>query len=45
MNETQLKIFINAADCGSLTKAADRLFLSPASCHESGQRPGSRSWC
>ncbi len=29
MNETQLKIFIHAADCGSLTKAADRLFLSP----------------
>lgn len=28
MNETQLKIFIHAADCKSLTKAADRLFLS-----------------
>ena len=29
MNEMQLKIFIEAADCKSLTKAADHLFLSP----------------
>lgn len=29
MNEMQLKIFIQAADCKSMTKAAETLFLSP----------------